>query len=410
MIAKQLMLRAYVRAKQKTKLWKFVTRIEEKFYRKGTFNLALANKFLSEGDTKSAEAMLSMRMPEYLRAAVHIVRANMHKNEPMAWSGHLNNYIASFDLEPISIANDPVSIDMFSAGSNKKVNDGPKVSVIIAVRNAEDTIAAAVRSILNQTWTNLEVIILDDASTDNTPKLLSQFQEVDKRIVFTPLHQSVGPYVCRNIAVKSGLVTGDYITCHDGDDWAHPQRIEQHMQLANMAGVLGHASLALCLRMSPDRAFTRIGLPRTSSPDGVAQVARVSCLLNRDFMSARLGYWDCVRFGADSELINRMEFLLGRKIQILKSLGMICLDTGTGLSSDRRYGVLTSKGLSPVRKSYKKAFEKWHSEIGNRAYLDFPTEVEPFHRDGAMIVPEQTIRDQLEVINRFVASQKVSAA
>src|SRR5690606_13076944 len=101
---------------------------------------------------------------------------------------------------------------------------GPLVSVLMPAFNAERTLKTAASSILQQTWRSLELIIVDDASTDATWRIAQDIAAADSRVTVRRNTTSVGPYVCKNLMLN--LVQGEYITCHDADDWAHPQRLE----------------------------------------------------------------------------------------------------------------------------------------------------------------------------------------
>lgn len=107
-----------------------------------------------------------------------------------------------------------------------------KVSVLVACHNGADTIEAAVRSALEQTHTDLEVVVVDDASTDTTLKVLAGIE--DPRLVVLQQQPNAGPGPARNRALEA--CTGDWITFLDADDLYHRQRIER---LASMARHLG---------------------------------------------------------------------------------------------------------------------------------------------------------------------------
>ena len=89
-----------------------------------------------------------------------------------------------------------------------------KVSVILPVFNEEKYIQQAIESVLNQTLTDFELIIVDDGSTDDTLNIIRSFD--DKRIKLITQDNS-GPGASRNRAMK--VAVGEYITFLDGDDW-----------------------------------------------------------------------------------------------------------------------------------------------------------------------------------------------
>ena len=101
-----------------------------------------------------------------------------------------------------------------------------KVSIIIATYNRGHFIAESLRSIVNQTHTNWECIIIDDGGNDNTVEVLAPFLDQDDRISFQlrkPEYQKGLPG-SRNYGLD--LATGDYIIFFDDDDVIHPRNLE----------------------------------------------------------------------------------------------------------------------------------------------------------------------------------------
>src|SRR5690606_32357540 len=108
-------------------------------------------------------------------------------------------------------------------------------SILMPAHNAEKTLLHACTSILHQTWESIELIIIDDASTDSTWQQCQRIAEQDPRVKIYRSHIKAGPYTSKNIATS--MATGEYITCHDADDWALPNRIEHQVtQLIDGAG------------------------------------------------------------------------------------------------------------------------------------------------------------------------------
>lgn len=95
------------------------------------------------------------------------------------------------------------------------MNNQELVSIIIPVYNTEDYLDKCLSSILNQTYKNIEVIIIDDSSTDNSYKILQKFQNKDKRIILLQQKNS-GQGVARNKGIK--ISKGKYIFFVDSDD------------------------------------------------------------------------------------------------------------------------------------------------------------------------------------------------
>ena len=99
-----------------------------------------------------------------------------------------------------------------------------KVSVIIPVFNAEKYLEKCVISVLTQTYTNLEVLIVDDGSTDNSGVLCNHLANLDKRI--SVFHQkNAGQSSARNFALDKA--TGDFIIFVDADDYIAKNMVEE---------------------------------------------------------------------------------------------------------------------------------------------------------------------------------------
>lgn len=95
-------------------------------------------------------------------------------------------------------------------------NMTPKISVIIPVYGVEKYLDRCVESVVNQTYKNLEIILVDDGSPDNCPKMCDEWALRDARI--RTVHRENGGLSCaRNTGLS--VATGDYITFVDSDDW-----------------------------------------------------------------------------------------------------------------------------------------------------------------------------------------------
>lgn len=111
----------------------------------------------------------------------------------------------------------------------KNPNSNPLVSVIMPVYNAEKYLKRAVESILNQTYREFEFIIIDDASTDSTSKILKSFKRKDKRITLIRNKANLGVTKSLNEAVARAC--GKYIIRMDADDWSYPDRFKLQVEL-----------------------------------------------------------------------------------------------------------------------------------------------------------------------------------
>ena len=97
------------------------------------------------------------------------------------------------------------------------------ISIIVTVYNIEQHLPICIESIFNQTYKDLEIILVDDGSTDNSGKLCDKYTKEDTRCIV--IHQSnKGVSEARNTGLNHA--TGEYISFIDGDDYLHPQMFE----------------------------------------------------------------------------------------------------------------------------------------------------------------------------------------
>lgn len=102
------------------------------------------------------------------------------------------------------------------------------VSVIMPAYNCENYIDKALDSVINQTYQNWEVIVIDDCSTDNTAKVIEEYKTKDNRIKYHKLEMNSGAAIARNKAVD--LATGKYLAFLDSDDLWFPQKLSKQIE------------------------------------------------------------------------------------------------------------------------------------------------------------------------------------
>ena len=100
---------------------------------------------------------------------------------------------------------------------------GPKISVIVPFYNAAQTLASAVTSIVGQTYRNLEIILIDDGSTDTSEHVALEFARFDSR-VHVVKKSNTGVSSARNVGL--GCAKGEWVFFCDADDWMVPECIE----------------------------------------------------------------------------------------------------------------------------------------------------------------------------------------
>jgi len=336
------------------------------------------------------------------KPAINILRANMDLDDDTLWLKHVNQYLRQFDIAPIDLLpSGPSRFLRISCKTSKIITEGPLVSVIMPAYNAEKTLSFAARSILNQTWQKLELIIVDDASTDNTWKVANNLAGRDYRVKILRNTVNVGPYVSKNYALR--VANGDFITGQDSDDWAHPQRVEKHLQLHIAEGANTRASLIGMLRIAENGSFTRISKVTSNCQDGVLNGAFISTLFEYKFLREIIGHWDEVRFAGDSELIKRVEIAQKAPLRRFHFLGLFVLESPDSLTSDPTHGYSPERGLSTTRKKYRNSFTAWHKTLNPKnTFLSFPQTERKFFIPTEMSVNKENIIRCLHGHNDYI--------
>lgn len=102
-------------------------------------------------------------------------------------------------------------------------SQSPQISVIMSVYNGEAYLRPAIDSILNQTFRDWELVVIDDCSTDSTPRILSQYALLDSRI--RPVRNEVNLRLPRSLNKAISLARGKYVARMDADDISLPNRL-----------------------------------------------------------------------------------------------------------------------------------------------------------------------------------------
>jgi len=111
------------------------------------------------------------------------------------------------------------------------VNEKPKVSVIIPTYNRAELLPRAIKSVLEQTYQDFEIIVVDDGSTDNTEEVIKEFQEQDKRIKYIKHDKNKGGSAARNTGIKAAK--GKYVAFLDSDDEWLQNKLECEVKILN---------------------------------------------------------------------------------------------------------------------------------------------------------------------------------
>lgn len=215
-----------------------------------------------------------------------------------AWIDAMNELYDSLGMSPIQLIGD-ASIPLLDrlASNTEHLIDGPKVSVIVPTFSPSQGIWTAIRSLLEQTWQNLEIIVVDDASPQEYGEILSELERTDEKIRVVRQSRNSGAYVARNSGLA--LATGDYVTTHDDDDWSHPDKIARQVAVLDQ-GPDVIAVTASHIRTTPEMVFKRV------NKRPVYLQLNYSSLMFRRTLIEEIGEWDTVNRSGDAEFLMRI--------------------------------------------------------------------------------------------------------
>lgn len=269
---------------------------------------------------------------------------------------HFNELLAKADVEPVSLAA-PTFDGLHCDAPAGSVAGGPLVSVIVPMFDAATSIEPSLRSLLAQTWTELEIVVVDDASTDDSAAMAERLATTDSRVRLVRQPDNRGAYAARNCGLA--VARGEFVTVHDADDWSHPRLIERQVRhlLAQSHLV---ANLSTLVRATADLVWVRRDLTH-SQVIGV----NTSSLMFRRSLTDQVGGWDNVRAGGDSELVDRLRarFSVEAVEQIDPVLPLtIALRGPNTLTASSTTGLASQLAALGARNLYRAAYSNWHAQ------------------------------------------------
>ena len=240
----------------------------------------------------------------------------------------------------------------------------PKVSVIIPAYNTERYIPRAIESVLKQTERDIEVVVVDDFSTDATREVVKGFS--DERVRFFVNERNSGPSVTRNRAIAESK--GEWVAPLDSDDWYAPERLEKLLDAARTANADMIADDVHLIDDGDDRPWGTLLSLGGWRFDGLRPVGAVEFvdsnipekrrprlgltkpMISREFLTRRgLGYDRAVR-GADEDFHFYLACLLaGGRFVVLPEPYYFYRDRQGSLGSNNRMRLLGERRSSNAR-------------------------------------------------------------
>jgi hypothetical protein len=298
----------------------------------------------------------------------------------------------------------PLPFDRLTSAAAEPVATPHRVSVVVTAYRPDQGLLTAVSSILAQSWTNVEIVIVDDASPPEFDDLLQRAVALGERIRLVKLAGNSGTYAARNAGLDAA--GGEFAAFQDSDDWSHPRRLE--LQVTPLL-----ADRRLVATTSDGLAVTgQLLLTRPGVRSGRFNPS--SLLFRRSVVMQQIGYFDRVRKAADSEYIGRIQATFGpRAVRHLESepLALIRLSAGSLSRSE-----IKPHWMHHGRTAYSSAYLRWHQLIASGAvspYRPADGSARPFAAPGHLCGADPEAERSFDVVMaadwRFLESAQRTA-
>lgn len=188
------------------------------------------------------------------------------------------------------------------------------VSVIIPVYNREKTIKKAIASVLDQTWNDLEVIVVDDGSTDNSANEIKSMKDIRIKYIY---QKNAGACAARNHGLD--LAQGDIIAFHDSDDIWHEDKLEKQLNKLNETG----ADIVFC-KLNEIKADGQVVLLPMGIKEGMLNPVVTIMGIGTQTLVAHRRVFENLRFDPDFPRFQELELLY----RASKEFSIYCLGEG----------------------------------------------------------------------------------
>ncbi|ROQ20059.1 glycosyl transferase family 2 [Marinimicrobium koreense] len=294
-------------------------------------------------------------------------------------------------------ASQPLALDNLRCEPAPEVDaSGELITIIMPVFNAGDSVAFAIESILAQSWSHFELLVVDDCSEDDTVAVVARYCERDQRVRLIRNPLNAGAYYCRNLALVEAK--GRLITVHDSDDWSHAEKLERQVAALRSAPS-AMASLTDWVRARKDLFFTG-----TYRFGGTLVSENLSSLMFRRSILDELGSWDLVRAGADTEFLQRIKARYGKSSVVKVNPGTpLSLSLDQPRSLTRTSLTHTRTQFYGPRREYRESAAAWHRMAApDQLFVSPEASKRPFPAPDVMqVTPGHPRRYDLVVVADF---------
>jgi succinoglycan biosynthesis protein ExoO len=254
-------------------------------------------------------------------------------------------------------------------------NAGPTVSVVIPAYNAQDVIGRALASVRSQTFKDLEVLVVDDASSDATPMLVERESKADARLRLIRLEHNCGPAHARNIALHAAR--GSWIALLDTDDAWRPDRLQRMLTHSadadavadNLAGYDAESGVetGVLFPVFPGGDFTVQSLLSPRAASSRYDFGYLKPILRREFLLAhRIAYDETLRTSED--LLFYLTLLLeGARVRLIDEDLYVYTEPVSAISGKSSVSSHSRPRDREVRQALARVLERYRGRLDGDA-------------------------------------------
>ena len=348
------------------------------------------------GDYYSANAILQPLLKKNDSNAVMAMYEVMREKSPTLALRAVNKSLTNHGFAPIinSWIDNEFDLSKVSCGPLNPSNDQRLVSIIMTAHQKNSMMETAIRSVLEQTHRNIELIIVDDCSSEKDKEYYQTFVELDDRIRVVPQAKNKGTYSGRNRGLEE--IKGGFVSFMDSDEWSHPQRIEFALRRLD--------ENPNCIFTT--ECYTRLNKSGELTLGGGYFVRR--CMLGlwrTEIIRDELGGFDNVRIAADAEVFERAEKRYGRNsIITIRTPTYFAYSHEDSLTGGGKFSI-GWRGVSGKRAAYAGAFRTWHRRLGDKISIykmDSMTNSPPFRMPVGIERTREYAINSTESVSKYV--------
>jgi len=230
---------------------------------------------------------------------------------------------------------------------NKEINQKlPLVSVIVSIYNNEDTVQESIKSLVNQSYKYIEILLMDDGSTDSSLELIEGFK--DDRIKIFSNKKNIG--LTKSLNLLIGYSNGKYIARHDADDISHKDRIKHQVNLMLDKNIMVCTTRAFINKSNKKIPGLSFYLPYRLSIKYKNPFIHGTLLIDKDLLNSLGNYDERFYFAQDYKLFNDL-ILENFKIHSVNK-PLYYLGTKNNISTlfkkeQKYYSNCVKRGISP---------------------------------------------------------------